>query len=183
MGIRVTQKKRMPDSKLCHRSMEGFLPLPRGALTLCIRCMFCRHRCNTTAAPLPHGQHGTAPVVARRDSRSRTATTMRARRTTTTMRETAMKIKVRGGGMVFGKTPVTRIQMFVFTFRASLDVDVHEVPDLSGVKGLLVLLQHLLQELVQLHERLDHSVNHLPHKSVSVKQATVFWGVPNSRSQ
>ena len=62
---------------------------------------------------------------------------------------------------------LTIIQMGVFTFRASLDVDVHEVPDLIGVKGLLVFLQHLLQELVHRHEWLDKTGNRLPQQQHS----------------
>ena len=53
--------------------------------------------------------------------------------------------------------------MGVFTLRSSLDVDVNEVPDLTGVVGLLVFLEHLLQELVDRRKDPHQSLHHLPH--------------------
>ena len=53
--------------------------------------------------------------------------------------------------------------MGVFTLRSSLDVDVNEVPDLIGVVGLLVFLEHLLQELVDRHKGPHQTIHHLPH--------------------
>ena len=51
--------------------------------------------------------------------------------------------------------------MGVFTLRSSLDVDVNEVPDLIGVVGLLVFLEHLLQELVDCHKGPQQTIHHL----------------------
>ena len=53
--------------------------------------------------------------------------------------------------------------MGVFTFRASLYADVDEVPDLTGVIGLLVFLQQLPQKLVHRREGLHNTANRLTH--------------------
>ena len=57
--------------------------------------------------------------------------------------------------------------MGVFTLRSSFDVDVNEVPDLIGVVGLLVFLEHLLQELVDRRKGPHQTIHQLPHTEQS----------------